>query len=363
VTTPQDARGTLGQWPFDAAPPAPPDSARPRSAGSVLRATAAALLCLLVGLLAVVAVLGVWARGQVLDTDRYVTSVGPLASSAAIQDDVARLISQAIERRVSTKDLGAALALTLAQLPAGTEPPAGLRVPAGARTPAEIAAAITPQLRSTVNRLIDHAAEEFTRSQAFSTLWADLNRAGHEKLVGLLLGNDRPVPGVSVDAGRLLLDLTPAVVAVRQRVETAGLEILRQIPPVSLLVDVADVSGVERAQRVAIWLDRLGAAAPWLAVAAGSLALLAARRRLRMLCWLCLVVALGMGTLWVGLRLVRLAASSRLTDLGASPRVGPIVVDQLTSMLRDGVALVGVGAVAVGGLALVLGAVRSTRRR
>jgi len=67
---------------------------------------------------------------------------------------------------------------------------------------------------------------------------------------------------------------------------------------------------------------------------------------------------------WLALRYLRSVATGELEASGVTPGVAAAVVDQLTSLLRDGILVVAGGAVAVGVLALaltVVGALRSLR--
>lgn len=338
-----------------------PVGRRGSRASSALRAFVAFVLCVLTGVLAVGGVLGVWARGQVLDTGRYLETVAPIVASTTVQDDLARTVARAISDQIDVDALVTALGEGIATLPPGTVLPGGVRVPDGVRLTPAAARTLAPELQAALETAIEDVARDFTRSQAFGELWVSVNRAGHTKLVRLLDGDGRPVPGAVVEAGRLRLDLTPAVEAVRARLEDAGLAIVGRIPPVRLVVDVADVSTVERARPVVAGLDRLGRWAPYLVGACALLALVAARRRLPMLGWLAVSVGVGMLVVWLALRYLRSVATGELEASGVTPGVAVVVVDQLTSLLRDGIRVVAGGAVAVGVIALAGTAVGSLR--
>src|SRR6478672_776488 len=60
-----------------------PDEAAPRHVG---RSTIAMILIVLGSLLAPVAIVGWYVRAEILDTDRFVAVVTPLATDTAIQD-------------------------------------------------------------------------------------------------------------------------------------------------------------------------------------------------------------------------------------------------------------------------------------
>ena len=65
----------------------------PRRRRKVGRSTAAVVLILIGALLAPVAVVGSWARGLMVDTDRYVDTVAPIASDPLVQSAVSNRVT------------------------------------------------------------------------------------------------------------------------------------------------------------------------------------------------------------------------------------------------------------------------------
>src|SRR5690242_18695889 len=96
---------------MDASPsPAPGDGAGVavrdrRQVSTRARSVLSATLAVLGVLLCVVSLFAVWSRNQILNTDRYLTSVVPLASDPAIQDEVATKVAAAINDRLDAEDL------------------------------------------------------------------------------------------------------------------------------------------------------------------------------------------------------------------------------------------------------------------
>ena len=60
-------------------------------------------LVVLACLLAVVSVLAVWVSGTLLDTDQWVSTVGPLASKPSIQQGVANCVTNALTENVDVQ--------------------------------------------------------------------------------------------------------------------------------------------------------------------------------------------------------------------------------------------------------------------
>jgi hypothetical protein len=76
-----------------------------RARGSRWRSVVVVTLLVLGLLLAPLAVLTVWLRNTVLDTDHYVTTMAPLAASPAVQDAVTNAATSAIFAQVDVAQL------------------------------------------------------------------------------------------------------------------------------------------------------------------------------------------------------------------------------------------------------------------
>lgn len=141
-----------------------------------LRRPGVAVLAVLGCLLAVLNLLTVWGRDQILDTDRYLASVLPVAKDPVIQNEVAAEVSTAVSSRLAAADLVAGV------LPSS-------------------AGSLTSSIGDAVDTFVETKSRELTHSEAFVPLWTELNRAGHVELVRLLRG-EQPA-AVVVARGRL----------------------------------------------------------------------------------------------------------------------------------------------------------------
>lgn len=299
------------------------------------RRTVVVVLTMLACLLSMAGVVTVWARNQVLATDRYLASVTPLATDPVIQDEVARKVSDAISARLDTT------ALAREYLP----PRAGI---------------LAAPLGGAVDDFIERTTTDFVHSDAFERLWTEVNRTGHTELVRLLRG-EQP-DAVVLESGRLGLDLAPVVEAVRDRLVQAGLTVVAQLPPITLVVDVASAEGIEQAQVIVRRVNLAAILLPILAtiVLIGAAAL--TRRRWTSAAAVLLTAAWSMvvlrGLLAIG---DRLAASQVPTGV-ASPEAVYAYYAHLTSLLHRGSTVVGV-VLALVAAGLVVGpGVRALRR-
>ena len=147
----------------------------------VLRTLIAALLGTAASLLVIVSVLIVWANQSLLNTDTYVSTVAPLASSPALKSYVVGQLSDNI----------------IKMLPLPQSAP--LLLPAdeiSGRTPTEI----TTEVKAVINQSLD----QVINAPAFKQLWINSNRSLHASLISQLDAND---PTINLDLRPTLLAL------------------------------------------------------------------------------------------------------------------------------------------------------------
>jgi hypothetical protein len=154
-------------------------------------------LLLVVGCgLAVLSLLAVWLRGTLLNTDRYVSTVAPIAANPAVQDAVAQKLETAIYSRVDFSSLAQQV------LP-------------------DRADVLGPAIERGAQSVISDRIREFTRSQRFQDLWVQANQRAHTRVVELLEGGRSK--RLLLDDDTLYLDLSPIVDQVKTRLQERGL--------------------------------------------------------------------------------------------------------------------------------------------
>ena len=169
-----------------------PGPAEPRRR---LRRRLVGALVVLTVLLTFVSTIGVWSRGVLLNTDRWVATVGPLASEEELTDALAAyLVEQAV----------AAIALEAVAAEALPERAEGLAVP----------------LTSALQGFLTDQAQALLASDAFATAWEEANRVAHRQVVRLLRGEDG---AVAARDGVVTLNLIPLTVRLLDRVERFGI--------------------------------------------------------------------------------------------------------------------------------------------
>jgi hypothetical protein len=130
-----------------------------------------------------VAVPGAWARRTVLNTDRYVEIVGPLAQDPAVQDV---LTDRTTDRIMDLLDIQP---LILDVFPAR-------------------GSFLVGPLESAIQGFVRDQVQRVYQSDAFATFWTEANRFVHSRVLLVLDGGSEEI---SVVEGKVLLNLLPLV--------------------------------------------------------------------------------------------------------------------------------------------------------
>lgn len=263
-------------------------SAHPRRRGRWRRLSAWVLI-MLASLLALVSVLVVFARNEVLDTNAYVATVGPLASDPAVQSAVANRVSQQLIRQVDVQDRVSAALPQKAQF---------------------LAAPISSGLES----LTHQVALKFVQSPAFRQLWIGINKRAHAQVVALLTGSTSGVLTSSEKNGEVSLDLGNVQAKVRQALHNKGITIFDKVPTTNTSFVLFKSDQLAKLQSLVRALDRLAYLLPILSVLcfAGGILLTANRRR--GVVRAAVALAMGMGVLLVGVAIGRNLYLNALPD-------------------------------------------------
>ncbi|MGW2745430.1 hypothetical protein [Streptomyces sp. NPDC001450] len=274
----------------DDEPTARGDAGARRSGGGaaarVARRTASAVLIVLTCILVPVALLAVWVKDFALDTDRYVSTVAPLATEPAIQDAAVHRITEAVGARVDGPQVAADIATWLQSQ--GLPPRA-----------ADALKGLGPQIDSAVNQAVTKIATRVVDSDVFATTWRTANRAAHQAVVHALTGEGRGAVGVS--DGTVTLNVGTAVDEVKKELVDAGLKPAEKIPDVDKQMVLFHSDELAKARKGAHLLNVVGNWFPVLVVVLGALGVFLARHRRRALArtalgaaFACLVVAVAL---------------------------------------------------------------------
>ena len=295
-----------------------------------LRSAAAWFVLVLGCALAVLSLVAVWLRVTLLDTDRYVNTVAPIAAEPGVQQAVADKLETAIYSRIDFA------ALAREALP-------------------DRADVLAPAIQTGIQSIISDRIGEFTRSQRFHDLWIEANRRAHTRVVELLTGGRSG--RLALDEDTVYLDLSAAVDRVRSGLQERGLNrVASAIPPtVDGRVELFQSQGLVSAQKAVKLLKTLAIVLPVLALACLVGAVFLTRSRRRGLLRVGMGLAVAMLLLIAALAVARSAYLDALGQ-GALPRdAASNIFDTLVALLRDGVRVAVIAAVLVAVIAFVAG--------
>ncbi|MES4903938.1 MULTISPECIES: hypothetical protein [unclassified Streptomyces] len=307
-----------------------------RRVGQIARSAASGLLLSLACLLVPVSLVSVWLHDIVLDTDRYVATVSPLAKDPAIQDAALRHVQRALDARRDGRDLTSDIASWLRRQ--GLPPAA-----------ADAVEGLGPKLGPAVDQALTRVAARVVRGHQFPAVWVGANRAGHSALVHVLTGKGHGPVGV--DGDTVTLDVGAAVEKVKRQLLNAGLSSASAIPDVDRRMVLFHSAHLGQVRAGARLLDLAGAWLPALPALLGTSGVLLARRRRRAL------ARAALGTAVTSLALGAVLAVARrycLDHLPPSVLPGPAAAAVYDTLVRG--LWTTLRTTAVLGLAVALGA-------
>ena len=223
----------------------------------------------------VLATLAIGVEQVLLNTDRWVGAVGPLASDPDVQSSLAEAAATQATTAIDTQ---------LQSLPG----------------PLQRLAAPTESGR---NSFVHDQAHNLVQSPQFAQLWIDVNRAGHSALVQLLRGGATGSGALAVSNGDLQLNLLALMPELVQRVQQLPANLLPSAPPTDFgYVNLTSANALATAQQVVQLLDRT----TWVLVVAAIVLILIALgvSSDRRVTALRLGVGVAIGTLALGLGLI-----------------------------------------------------------
>ncbi|MGW2525111.1 hypothetical protein ACWC09_50860 [Streptomyces sp. NPDC001617] len=285
-----------------------------RSLGSVL-------LILFAALLALLSVVAVWANSIVQDTDRYVATVGPLASDPDVQKAVTNRVTAAVLAQVDVDAL--VKQLTDAASAKGVPPQA-----------AKLLGNLNGPIENGLKQLVSSTVERVVTSSAFETVWVNANRRAHTALDKALTGQAGGT--VQLKNNQVVIDLGPIVADVKNQLVAAGFSPAAKIPAVHtdfVVFASKDIGKVRSYVRV---LQILGGWLPVIALLVAAAGVYVAFNRRHALIGAALAVFVAMLVLGIGLTVARDVYLNHLPP-GASQAAAGSVYDALVKFLRAGV--------------------------
>jgi hypothetical protein len=286
----------------------------------------AIVLVVLTGILTFAAVPALYLRSELIDTDRYVATVAPLASNPAIQAEIADKVTQQITEAVNFEAITRDALNELSK----TAPRA-----------AAVITGLAPMIAEQTKQLIHTAVAKFVATPQFQDLWIQVNRVAHQGLVNLATGNTGGT--VSIDAnGTVTISTKDIIARVKTLLVQQGVDIAARIPEVDAQIPVFQSKELVRATDAIRTLNQTAPILAWLTVisAVGAIAVAPRGRRRSITSGVGLAVAVSMAVLALGLVIGRGILLNSIPPDTVSPAAAQGLVETLLVPLRTSVRLV-----------------------
>ncbi|HEY7068752.1 MAG TPA: hypothetical protein VH479_01505 [Acidimicrobiales bacterium] len=196
-----------------------------------IRRVVAVALVVTTSMVFTIAATGVWARRNALNTNRWVSTVTPVAADPAVQEAFGRYLTDQLMTAVDPEQFFESVLPERGQI---------LAVP------------LTNALRG----FVQDKVTEFLGTDTFQKLWVEINTRAHTRLVDVLEGNTRQVPGVEVRGDNVVLNVIPVLNAILERIGEQSPELFGHT------VNLPTVSGEDAEEAIQKLSDALGRPLP-----------------------------------------------------------------------------------------------------
>ncbi|WP_405442911.1 hypothetical protein OG373_36205 [Streptomyces avidinii] len=284
-----------------------------------MKSLLSALLIIIGCVLAPLGIVASWTSSIVGNTDRYVSTVAPLASDPDVQAAAANRVTAALMEHL---DLA-----TLLEDVAPEQRPL-LQKALGK---------LGSSLEGAVSSFVKEKAQDVIASEQFETIWTNANRTIHASLVKALTGSGDGAVEIKNDA--VTVDLAPVIEQVKQRLVDAGMGVAARIPEIHTDFTVVQSNDIGRVKTGFRLLEILGLWLPIIAVLLVAAGVLLSAHRRRILVTAALAVAFSVAVLGLGLTVFRTVYLNALPDTVSQAAAGS-VYDAMIRLLRTTIRMV-----------------------
>ena len=173
-----------------------------------IRSIAALLVFVIAFVLTPVAMLGHWGQRTVLDSERYIATVGPLAAQPQVQEALTQAVTDAVIEKANTEENVQGLLNNLFP-------------------DSKLASALAGPISSGVDSLISQLIAKFIASDQFEKLWIEVNTLAQKGVVRVLEG--QPDSVVRLEGENVVLDISALVTATQQYLVDNGVSVAGSI--------------------------------------------------------------------------------------------------------------------------------------
>ncbi|PZU45911.1 MAG: hypothetical protein DI566_09155 [Microbacterium sp.] len=307
------------------------EDAAAKPEGAAWRAWVSAVCIAAAAILVPVSIVAGWARVQLVDEDRFVATLAPLASDAEVQAMITGQTMAAITAKVDFGEITSS----------AFDGVAGLGLPPAAASALRL---LQQPAAEGLESLVERSVTRVVESDSFADVWATTTRAAHRTLTtvstsdggGLVVRTD---DGVGIQLGAI-------VERVKANLTEQGVGIAGLIPTVDRVIILTDGerlralrTGYALATAVGYWL-------PVLTLALFAIGVLVARRRASALVGTGVGVFIGASSLAVGIAIGAVAVGTVAAQTDLPPSALDVIYRQISdAMARTAAVTAVLGAV------------------
>jgi hypothetical protein len=324
-----------------------PSAPRRRLRRGWWRAPLSALCIVVAAILVPVSIIAAWTRAELVDEDRFVAMVGPLASQSSVQDLVVDETMTAIQQKVD-----------FAQITGNViDGITGLGLPPRASDALQL---LKQPVADGLQGLVQNAVTTVVHSDAFANTWTAAVRGAHRVLSNAATSDGGGIVVLTEDG--LGVKLGPIVDQVKAGLADRGVGAASLIPSIDKTVIVGSGDGLMAVRTVYGVAVAAGTWAPFVTLAIFVLGILLARRRSVAVVGTGVALAVGGASLAVGFVVGSLVVGTAAQNLDLSPTAFGVVYTALIADMQQTASVVAVLGVFVAVLGWALGGWSSARR-
>lgn len=247
-----------------------------------VRAIAALLVFVIAALLTPIALVGHWGHRTVIDSERYIETVGPLVTQPEVQESLATAITDAVIAQVdTTAQVGGLLDSLFPD--------------------SQFNDALAAPIAAGINSLIGELVTRFVQSDAFETVWIKLNTAAQKSLVTLLEGGEEGP--VQLVGDEVVLDISSLLVEIQGFLVENGIDAAANItiPETDRQIVLMSAPALSQIRLIYSFTSPVLQWFPLVIAALFALAIALSRRRARMVVGVGVVLVVSGGLLSIAM--------------------------------------------------------------
>jgi hypothetical protein len=274
----------------------------------------ACALLIVAAMLSGLAVMAVYLRAELLDTETYVETVAPLAQDLAVREALATRLTDEIVAFTDIEGLATQLTNKLVEQGA----------------PERIGELVGPAVSGLRSFLYNEIYKLLGTAQ-FQAIWEQVNRAAHDGLDAVLTGEEGRF--IASEGTTVTLDVGALLSAAKQELVARGVDIASRVPDVSISYTLIESEKLPTLRRYTRILDGIATWLPFVALALLIAGVLVAPSRRRGIITGFVAMSIVAAGLLAALALGRAYYLDNLPPVVRSPDAAAAVIDTISRFL------------------------------